>query len=448
MSLISFSRVCFLLLGAGLAYADSPKVFEHELDNGMKVLVLPDQRAPVVVSQVWYKVGSSYEHNGITGVSHLLEHMMFKGTEALAPGEFSETVARFGGSDNAFTSADYTAYFQTISNEQLDRMLKMEADRMRNINITDEEFAKELEVVKEERRQRTDDNPQSLTYERFREIAYTNSPYQIPIIGWMQDLDSMEPDDARQWYQKWYAPNNATLVVVGDVQPDAVFALAEKHFGPVEVSQIDAPKPQQEVPQLGQRRLRVKQVAQVPYLVMGFKVPNYKTIDDKQDAYALEVIAGILDAGNSARFSRRLVREQELATGIGAGYDLYSRLPGLFTITAVPRDQIAVADLEAAILAEIDDLKAAKVSRDELQRVKNQVVASDVYERDSMFYQGMKLGILETVGIGWQVANEYVDSINAVTPADIQRVAKTYFNEDNLTVAELVPVQANNGDKQ
>ena len=287
-------------------------VHSFMLKNGMKVLVKPDHRSPVAVSQVWYKVGSSYEYDGVTGVSHALEHMMFKGTKNLQPGEFSEIIAANGGSENAFTGQDYTAYFQRISSDRLELCFEHEADRMRNLQLNDAEFKKEIEVIKEERRSRTEDKPTSLTYERFNAAAFINSSYQQPIIGWMEDLDSMQLKDLSQWYKTWYAPNNATLVVAGDVDPLQIKTWAEKYFGVLETSDITPPKPRREVKQLGERRITVKVPAKVPYLLMGYKTPVMNTAKDEKDIYALEVLAGVLDGGDSSRLSQRLVRETEV----------------------------------------------------------------------------------------------------------------------------------------
>ena len=218
------------------------KVSEHVLGNGLKVLVKEDHRSPVAVSQVWYKVGSSYEPGGITGISHMLEHMMFKGTDKHAPGEFSRIIAENGGEENAFTGTDYTAYFQTMEASRLAVSFELEADRMRNLHLLPDELKKELQVVTEERRMRTDDNPQAKMQEHFNAMAYTNSPYKNPVIGWPSDIENYKVEDLQAWYQRWYAPNNATLVVVGDVQPKAVFALAEKYFGPLKPSELKADK--------------------------------------------------------------------------------------------------------------------------------------------------------------------------------------------------------------
>ena len=421
-------------------------VREYTLDNGMKIIVKPDHRAPVVVSQVWYKVGSSYEINGVTGVAHVLEHMMFKGTKSLGPNEFSRIIAANGGSENAFTSQDYTTYFQQLEKSRLPISMKLEADRMENLNLRADDFAKEIQVVMEERRMRTDDKPNSQTYEQFIATAFVNSPYHHPTLGWMTDLKHMTVDDARNWYNHWYAPNNATLVVVGDVDPDAVYAMAKKYYGPVKPKDVPKTRPQTEIPQHGMRTIHVKATAQLPYLLMGYKVPVVKTASEAWEPYALEMLAYVLDGGNSARFSKELVRGSQVATSIDAGYDLYSRLGDLFTIDAVPAQGHSIKDLEQAVRAQIKRLQDEPVSAEELDRFKTQIIASKVYEKDSVFYQAMQIGTLETVGLDWHLMDQYVDKIRAVTPAQIQQVARKYLTDDGLTIGILdpqkIPMQA------
>lgn len=423
-----------------LPLSSMAQISEFTLDNGLKILVKPDTRAPVVVSQVWYKVGSSYEHNGITGISHILEHMMFKGTENLAPNEFSKIIAENGGSQNAFTGRDYTAYFQTLEKDRLEVSFRLEADRMRNLIIKEAELLKEREVVAEERRMRTDDNPRSLLREAMNATAFMNSPYHHPVIGWMTDINYYTKADLDVWYQKWYAPNNATLVVVGDVAPDAVYALAKKHFGSLAPEQTAIVKPQIEVPQRGKRELELKAPAELPFLMMGWKVPVIATAEVSWEPYALDVLAGILSGSASSRFSRQLVREQQVAAGVSAYNSAFSRLDDLFTVSATPSQNSDIETLKAAIYAQIDQLKTNVVSEAELARVKTQVVASEVYQRDSVFYQAMQLGVVETVGLDWQLSERYVDNINAVTAEQVQQVVQKYFIDDGLTVAELVPV--------
>ncbi|MEE8321100.1 MAG: pitrilysin family protein, partial [Gammaproteobacteria bacterium] len=412
---------------------------EYALKNGLRLIVKEDHRAPVVVSQVWYKVGSSYEHDGITGTSHALEHMMFKGTKNYPAGEFSRIISENGGRENAFTGSDYTAYFQTLEKSRLAISFELEADRMRNLILPEEEFGKEIEVVKEERRMRTEDNPQSYTHEVAKATAFQTSPYRNPIIGWMSDLEAMTIDTMQDWYQQWYAPNNATVVVVGDVDPEAVYRLAKRYFEPLPAGKPMRAEIRPEVEQRGLKRVKVRRPAELPYFLMIYKTPVLRSDDKDNDKtlawepYALEVLAGILDGGSSARFASRLVRGKEIAASVSVGYNLISRMDYALTITGTPSQDHTVAELEQAIQQEINDLKANLVAVDELERVKAQVVSGDVYERDSIFYQAMVLGMLETVGLSWRLADEYVERVKSVTPEQIRQVAGKYLVDDRLT---------------
>lgn len=429
-----------------LPFAAQAEVHEHVLDNGLTVLVKRDDRAPIVTSQVWYKVGSSYEHGGVTGVSHVLEHMMFKGTENLAPGEFSRIIAANGGDENAFTGRDYTAYFQTLAADRLEVSFELEAERMRRLTLPEEEFLKELEVVKEERRLRTDDKPEALAFERFNATAYDASPYRIPIIGWASDLQAMQVDDLRRWYRTWYAPNNATLVVVGDVEPEQVFALAKEHFGPLEPEEVGEPKPRAEPEQRGEKRMTVKAPAKEPYLIMGWKTPALGHAAEDWEPYALEMLVSVLDAGASSRFSRELVRGERIAASAGASYSAFNRLPGMLLVDGTPAKGHDIAALEQALLDQVERLKAEPVGEEELGRIRSQLIAGKVYEKDSVFYQAMQLGRLETVGLGWELVDEYVQRLAEVTPEQIQAVAKEYLVSDNRTVAMLDPQPLDAGD--
>jgi len=417
-----------------------PKVYEAVLDNGLKLIIKEDNRAPVMVSQVWYKVGSSYEHNGITGVSHVLEHMMFKGTKKHPPGEFSRIIAENGGRENAFTGKDYTAYFQQMENMRLPISFELEADRMRNVVLLDDEFQKEIKVVMEERRMRTEDDPQAMTYEQFNATAFVNSPYHAPIIGWMNDLENMTVDDLAEWYRIWYAPNNATLVVVGDIKADEVYTLAKKYFASVPASNnIPQVKPRQEVTQLGERRIIVKAPAQLPYLIMGYKAPSIVNTPEEWEPYAMDVLAYVLDGGNSARFSKNLVRGSQVAAGVSTSYDAFTPGQELMIFSGTPGQGHDVKALEKAIRAELEAVKSGTISARELDRIKAQVMAAKVYELDSVFYQAMSIGLLETTGIGWPTGEAYVDRIKQVTAAQVQQVAKKYLIDDYLTVAILDP---------
>lgn len=448
ISTVVLGSVLFITRGSDTEKTEvagkSEAVRSYVLSNGMKVLVVENHRAPIVVSQVWYKVGASYEHDGITGVSHVLEHMMFKGTEKHPAGEFSEIIAANGGEENAFTGQDYTAYFQKIANDRLELCLELEADRMRNLTLEEKEFLKEVEVVKEERRLRTEDVPTALTYERFNAVAYTNSPYRQPIIGWMEDLDTLTIDDVRQWYKTWYAPNNATLVVAGDVQADEVFRLAKQYFGQLTTSEIPQLKPRHEAKQYGTQRVTVEVPAKIPYLIMGYKAPIMTVAahnqSDEWELYALEVLAGVLDGGSGARLSKNLIRGQQIASSASASYGMTARHETLFVLSAVPNENIAVEVLEFALREQINTLKTQLPDKDELDRVKAQVVAAQVYQQDSTFYQAMEVGMLDTIGLPWQIKDESVQKILAVTAEQVQQVANKYLNDDQLTVAVLEPL--------
>jgi zinc protease len=297
---------------------------------------------------------------------------------------------------------------------------------------------------------RTEDKPRSLTYEQFNATAFVTSPYRHPTIGWMDDLNNLTVQDLKQWYRQWYAPNNATLVVVGDVDPDEVHDLARKYFGRLPSVELPDIKPRVEMPQLGERRITVRQPAELPYLMIGYHVPVLKTADPEWEAYALEVLSGILSSGDSSRLPSRLVRGRQIAAGADAGYDLYSRQEEQLLFSATPARGHDVSELENALLEEIELLKNEPVSEQELARIKAQVVASDVYEKDSVFYQAMQMGTLETVGLGWQVMDEYRDKINAVTPEQIQVVARKYLQNSNRTVAVLdpLPINGESADKE
>ncbi len=424
------------------------KVTEYKLANGLKVIVKEDHRAPIAVSQVWYKVGSSYEPNGITGISHVLEHMMFKGTKKHPAGEFSRIIAANGGRENAFTGRDYTAYFQTMSADRIEISFKLEADRMRNLLLPADEFKKELEVVKEERRMRTEDNPNSLTREQYNAVSFLSLPYAHPVIGWMNDLNDMQAEDLRAWYKRWYAPNNATLVVVGDVKPEWVLEMAKKHFGPLKEEAIPKLKALREPPQRGVIRTKVRAPARQPYLVMGYKAPVLTTANDEWEPYALEMLAAILDGGNSSRISQRLVRGKEIAVSANAGYSAFSRYSDTLDLSGIPSKGHTVADLEQALRAEIDLLKKELVSTEELQRVQSQVVASQTYELDSVFYQAMQIGTLETIGLDWKLIDSYAEKMKAVTAEQVRAVARKYLTDDRLTVAELDPLPMEKGDQK
>ncbi len=424
-----------VLIGCG-----GPAVHETRLSNGLRVIVKEDRRSPVVVSQVWYKVGAIDEPAGLTGISHVLEHMMFKGTQRLKPNEFSRIIAENGGRENAFTSRDYTAYFQQLEKSRLPIAFELEADRMRHLTLDAGEFAKEIKVVMEERRLRTEDRPEALLGERFMATAYQVHPYRQPIIGWMADLEKMTIDDVRQWYKRWYTPRNATLVVVGDVEPKAVFALAEQHFGKLPADPVNPTAIASEPPQQQERRTRLSAPAEVPSLYIGYHTPVVQRDARSWEPYALTVLNGILDGGSSARFEQTLIREQKIAASVHAQYDMVARGPSLFSVSATPSAGHTAEELEQAVLAQIERVRNERVSEEELRRVKAQVVARDVYQRDSMFYQAMQIGMFVTTGLDWKQIDQGLERINAVTAEQVQEVARKYLVPSNRTVAVLDPL--------
>jgi zinc protease len=419
-----------LLLACSLTPAQA-EIFERTLANGLKVVVKEDHRAPVIVQQIWYKAGSMDERTGKTGIAHVLEHMMFKGTKTVPMGEFSKRIAAAGGRENAFTSTDYTAYFQQLHKSQLPLAMKLESDRMHNLNLTAEEFGKEVKVVMEERRMRTN--------EVMNTAIYQQHPYQHPVIGWMSDLEALTVNDAREWYQRWYAPNNATLVIAGDVNAEEVFALAKKYYGSIPKS-IQPPRRHFTEPaQLGIKHLVVKAPAELPQLVMSYHTPTIQNPTQDWKPYALEILAGVLDGNQSARLNKHLVREQQIASSAGAGYDSTARGPSLFTLEATPSTGKTVSDVETALRAEIALLVKDGVSEEELQRIRAQVMASEVYKLDSLFYQAMQIGQMESIGLGYGATAVMLKKLQAVTAEQVQQVAQEFLQDDNLTVATLDP---------
>lgn len=421
-----------------LAAAEAMRTSEFMLNNGLKLIVREDHRAPVLVVQVWYRVGSAYEPDGLTGMSHALEHMMFKGTQKVPGGEFSRLVALYGGEDNAFTTDDYTAYYQVYTAEKLALALELEADRMSQLQLRPEDFAQEIRVVMEERRLRTDDNPQALALERFLTMAFLTSPSRIPTVGWMADLENMKLEDLQRWYDTWYTPNNATLVVAGDVDPVVVKNYAERYFGPIPARPLPAVRQPRELPEPGERFMRLTLPGKVPSLYLGFNVPSLNTAPPGE-AQALRMLSGVLDEGISARLETRLVRGQQIAAAIASGYDAFSRGDSLFMVRAVPAPGRSLDELQAALLAEIEKLKTEQIGEDELNRVYAGLLSADVFERDSVREQAMSIGTLESVGHSWRLIDEWPQALRQVTAAQVQQVAAKYLVPARRTILQLQP---------
>lgn len=437
------------LLGAtGSAATESPGVQQFTLKNGMSLIVKPDHRAPTAVHMVWVRVGSMDEVDGTSGVAHVLEHMMFKGTPTVKAGDFSRKVAALGGRENAFTSKDYTGYFQQIPASKLEDVMRLESDRFAHNQWSDEDFRKELEVVKEERRMRTEDNPHARLHEAMDAVIYQASPYRRPIVGWMSDLEALTPDDARAFYRRWYTPTNATVVVAGDVQVGQVRAWAEKYYGSLPAHAVPARKPREEPAQSGLRRMDFKAPAEQSYVVLGFKVPSFSAaaLDTSKpdaasdDALALTVLSAVLAGYDNARLERSLTQgEDPVADKAGAYCGMAARGPQLCTLYGVPASGKTAAQVEQALRQQVARIASDGVSEAELQRVKNQWVAGEIYKQDSVFNQARILGVHWINGFPLDADERVIARLRAVTAAQVQDVAARYFGDDALTVATLLP---------
>ncbi len=419
----------------------APKVEQFTLANGMTLIVKPDRRAPTAVHMVWVRVGAMDEVDGTSGVAHVLEHMMFKGTPTLKPGEFSRTVAALGGRENAFTSRDYTGYYQQIPSNRLEDVMKIEADRFAHNQWSDEEFRKELEVVKEERRLRTEDSPRALMNEALNATIFIASPYRRPVVGWMSDLDAMTPTDAREFFRAWYLPANAVVVIAGDVEVAQVRRLAEKYYGNIPARALPARKPRAEPLQTGLRRIDFKAPAEQSYVALAFKVPGLPSLDDPQaDALALTVLSAVLDGYSGARLDRALTQgDDRVADSVGSYNGLWGRGPQVFMLDGVPAQGKTPEQVEAALRDQVARVAKDGVSEAELNRVKTQWVASEVYKLDSVFNQARELGSNWVQGLPLDAGERLIARLREVTPEQVKAVAQKYFGDDQLTVAILRP---------
>ncbi len=422
------------------SYAAS-STHEYTLKNGLRLLVKENHRSPIVVSQIWYKVGSAYEPAGITGISHALEHMMFKGTPTISGDEFNKIIAENGGEFNATTAFDYTYYYERLAADKLPLSFKLEADRMQNLKLTQDDFTKEIQVVMEERRLRLDDNPQATTEERLFAAAHLASPYHHFPIGWMSDLQEMTVEDLKAWYHTWYAPNNAILVVAGDVQPEQVYQLAEQYFGSIPAKTIPRLKKQPEPPALGQKSVTVKHEAKLPFLLLGYNVPTLGSTTETWQPYALTVLATALDGGQSARLAKNLIRGKQLAVQTNVEYDPYQLFSSLFILSATPASKHSLKELKAGLLAEVKSLQSDLISEPELARIKTLLTANYTYSQDDLTSQATFLGNLASIGLPWQLADDYITKIQAVTAEQVRQVAKQYLTPNHLTTAQLLPIQ-------
>ncbi|MBI4823006.1 MAG: insulinase family protein [Nitrospirae bacterium] len=409
-------------------------VREYKIPNGIKVLMVEDHKAPIAVFQIWYRVGSRNESSGKTGLSHLLEHMAFKGTPRYGSKTLSQMVQRFGGIDNAFTSKDYTVYFQRLPSNKIDLSIELESDRMQNLLLEENETLAELSVVMEERRLRYEDDPQSMLYEEVVSTAFRTHPYRTPIIGWMSDLEIIERQDLYDYYKNYYSPDNAVIIISGDINPDEMFKKVSERFSNI------MPKPQRKIniskepSQKGQRIVYLKKQAELPYILTAYHTPSFPD----EDAYSLEVLAGVLSEGKSSRLYKSLVYEKKLALSTGASYSGINKDPFLFFLETVALPNRDIEEVKQALFKEIEEIKLKPPTDFEVQKAKNQIESQFIMGQDSIFFQAQLIGMFEMAG-DWRLMDKYIEGIRKVTPEDLQRVTKKYLHEDNRTVGILIP---------
>ena len=415
--------------------------FETTLKNGLKVIIREDHRAPMVMTHIWYRVGSSDESGNLLGISHALEHMMFKGTTKVPNDEFTRLSRIYGGSINAATFTNYTNYYQLYPKAYFPMALELEADRMSNLRLQQQDFEPEIKVVMEERRQRTDDNPRSLAYERFKWISYPTSHYRQPVIGHMKNLQNIKLADLKQWYKDWYTPNNAILVIVGDVDAEAAIRQVQKYFGDIPSRKTPDRNDVREFERVGYRHMELNLPVQVPNLYMAWNVRSLATAKNPQDAYALNIIRNILDSGISSRLQDKLVRDRKLLTAVSVSYDPYNRGDSLFTISALPADGVKMEQAQKAIQDEIDTLKTELVKTPEVERITTRFVSNLVYNQDDISSQAKTIGNLEVNGLSFRLMDELPKLYENVSAQDIQRVANAYFVRENLSTMYLLPEQ-------
>jgi zinc protease len=434
MKQIRIALISLLLIIPATLYALDIK--EQRLDNGLKVLIVENHKAPVATFQVWYRTGSRDEPDSKSGLSHLLEHMMFKGTSRYGPSVLSRIIQKNGGTDNAYTTKDYTVYFELFSSDRIMLSIDLDADRMQNLTLNPKEVFSERSVVMEERRLRYEDDPQNSLFEEVVAAAYKAHPYQRPVIGWMSDLKSIERDDLYNYYKTHYSPSNAVIVIVGDVKADQIIERIKNSFGDIPPGPMKKSINFSEPEQRGERRVLLRREAELPYLLVAFHAPSFP----HEDSYALDVLSLILSGGKSSRLYTSLVYEKKIALDVDSDYDGFNRDPYLFFLDATASPGRDIKDVENALYAEIEKIKKEPPSEKEIQKAKNQIEASFIMEQDSIYLEAMKYGIFEMLG-DWRLIDRYLEGIRKITREDIVRVANRYLKEDNRTVGILIPTK-------
>jgi zinc protease len=417
----------------------STRCHEYLFDNGFKLIIKEDHRSPIAILQIFYKVGSSYEHNGITGISHILEHMMFRGTKKYNAKEFLDTIAAYGGIQQAHTGHDYTTYSELIEIKYLVDCIKFEADRMHNLLLRKQDFLNELEIVIEERCLSVEDQPHRRVHELFIANSHVSSPYRHPIIGWMNDLHNTKIEDVIHWYQTWYVPNNAIMVIIGDVNPEQISKLVNRYFNVIKPSNLPLLKPQIELAPIGIRTININIESQLPWLLIGYNVPSLCTVTIKWEVYALLLLCELLAGDESAILSRKIIQNRHLATELSFDYSPFSRLPKVLTIMATPFDIKSMDIIIPIIIKQINTLHHTIVNEDELNRIKIRFHACNIYEKDSITGQANDIGSFEAIGLSWKEIDKAYQIISTITPSQIQQVAQKYLTEDRLTMAKLIP---------
>ncbi len=439
LSLGVFSSVSY-----GANFIDS--VHEYNLDNGLKLIVRVDHRAPVVMSQVWYQVGSRDESIGQTGVSHFLEHMMYQGTETFPPGELMRLMASNGGISNAYTYQDGTMYADFMPKDQLGLIFQLESDRMEDLSFGSDQFIKEKQVILEERQAQVGDDPMGYALETLNYVSQMGSPYANPVIGFRGDIDQLSIQDLDTWYSRYYVPNLATVVVVGDINPDNVYQLALQYFGGLKSGALQVEKNYPIIPQSGVKHLLIKRPnVQAPVLIMSFRVPSVASSqaassDDQEQGYGFIILANLLAGMDSSRMQQDLVRDQSIASEISIQYSSLARFNTLLTITAQPMPGVSLGQLESAIFTEIQNLSQNPPSPSEIHRAVTYAESQHLYSLDSPFGQASLLGQLSSgAGLNWQLSSNYLLYLKAISPDEIVKLINQYLTPDNLVDAELVP---------
>ena len=421
--------------------ASASTTHEFSLENGLKVVVREDHRAPVTTSQLWFKVGSSQEPPGQSGLSHALEHMLYQGSSKTCAGETSAILERLGAAENAFTSNDYTTYHQTLAPDHLGVSFELLADLMTTAHLRTDAFATEIEVIKQERRERTDDVPHGLAMERLQAIAFPSSAQATPTIGWMHDLQRMSAPQLREWYQRWYAPNNATLVIAGDVRLDQIKPVVERYFGGIPRKTLPEVYAPLELAEPGERTITLHQAIHAPQLLMSFNLPSLTTAPDRRTVQALRLLDILLAGSNSARLKKHLQFNEELFSQISSGYNPFNRGDSLLLLSAQlnTHQQITLDQAQARIWQVIEHLKTTPLDPEELERARTVLIANQVYEQDSIESQAVRIGTLESIGLSWRLMDEDIEALNQVSAKDIQQAAATYLTRQRLSVAYLLP---------